>query len=86
MKHLFIELEIREGEREHTHRVLHTTRCKDLDFAAQHYAAHYWGESFRYQRTDKHWYAHGGEIAIRVYRWKELTAEEFKVIRELFYA
>ena len=40
-KKLFIELNVRDGEREHTHRVLTETNCEDINFAGQWYASHY---------------------------------------------
>ena len=80
-KYLFITLSIRDGEREHTHRVLHTTKCKNIDFAAEYYAAHFWGES---ELCDGAWYAWGGEIAIKLDSVKQITYPEYQYLNELF--
>jgi len=81
-KYLFIELSVQDGERQHTHLCLHATKAKNLDFVAQRYAAQYWGESYR---DDDVWYAHGGEIAIRLTRFKELTKAKYLFLHNLFY-
>jgi hypothetical protein len=84
MKYLFIELEIQDGERRHTHRQVHTTKCKNINFAAEYYAAHYWGYS---ERTfgENAWYAHAGEIAIECVDVKELTKSEYDFVYNLFH-
>lgn len=82
MKHLFIQLAIQDGEREHTHRVLHTTNAQNINFAAEYYAAHYWGYSYK---DNNRWYAWGGEISIQVEKVQELTQEEFDKLSNLFY-
>ena len=76
---LFIELNVQDGEREHTHKVLHTTKCQNLDFAVQWYLAHFWGES---TWQDNAWYAWGGEIAISLSRYKVLTDKEFEMLNQ----
>jgi len=84
MKYLFIELQIQDGERRHTHRTLHTTNCKNINFAAQRYAATYWGDSSR-DFGGNAWYAHGGEIAIECTDVQELTKPEYDFLQGLFY-
>lgn len=86
MKYLFIILNVREGEREHTHRVLHTTKANNVDFAAELYAARFWGDSFRYDRDDDEWYAWGGEISIRLEKVVEISEEKYLELSELFCA
>lgn len=83
MKYLFIVLQIHDGERTHTHRVLHTTKCKNINFAAQYYAAHFWGESER--DIDDTWTAWGGEIDIELEKVVELTEEKYNELHKLFY-
>ena len=83
MKYLFITLEIQDGEREHTHRVLETTNCKNINFAAEYYAAHYWGYS---ENDNGVWYAHGGEIAIEFVKVIELSEFEFNLMHKIFYS
>ena len=86
MRVVFIELSIQDGEREHNHRVLLHTKCENLDFAVQYYAAHYWGESELYRspfsKKNTHWLAWGGEIAIRVDSYKEVPPEDLKVLNK----
>lgn len=84
MKYLFIELEIQDGERIHTHRCLHTTKCKNINYAAEYYAAHYWGYSER-TFNDNSWYAHVGEIAIECTDVKELTKSQYDFMYNVFY-
>jgi len=83
MKYLYIELEIQDGERNHTHRCLHTTKCKNINFAGEYYTAHFWGFSER-TFNDNAWYAHAGEIAIECVDVKELTKPEFDFLHYIF--
>lgn len=80
MKHLLITLEVRDGEREHTHRCLHTTRGNNIQFAAERYASTYWGEG---TREDDYWWFFG-EIIVKLERVTELTEYEFKLMDNLF--
>ena len=82
-KYLFITLFIRDGERVHTHRVLHTTKCRNIYFAAEYYAAHFWGYS---SRENYGWLAWGGEIFIKVSKVIELTPSKYKYLSGLFYS
>jgi hypothetical protein len=81
-KYLYIRLTVREGEREHTHHCLHTTRAENINFAAELYAARFWGTSYR---DDSTWYAWGGEIAITLEKVQEISAEKYNELHELFY-
>lgn len=83
-RYLLIQLKVQEGEREHTHRVLHTTKAKNLDFAAERYVASFWGDSYLDKDADC-WYAHGGEIAMELITYRELTESEYKYLSDLFY-
>ena len=80
MKYLFIELKIRDGEREHDHRVLTSTLGNDIQFAAQRYASSYWGYG---ERDGNYWYV-DGEIAIKVTSVVEITEFEFKLMSRIF--
>lgn len=78
---------IREGEREHDHRVLTTTIANDIKFAAQRYASTYWGEGERERfgnSKTNYWYAHGGEIAIRVTHVVEVSKYEYQLMSRIF--
>lgn len=84
MKHLFINLLIREGEMEHDHRVLHKTNCKSIEFAALWYAAHYWDDEIDY-RMDDWFFVHGSTMAIKVDRVKEITEYEYNLMNRIIY-
>ena len=83
MKYLYIEIEVREGEYEHNHRVLHTTNCKSLEFAVEWYTAHFWGYGSR--DFDDDWWWWNGEHCGRTYKWKELTKEEYEFMNRIMY-
>lgn len=83
LRYLFITLDVRDGERTHTHRVLHTTRCKNINFAAEYYAARFWGDA---RREDCGWSAWGGEILIEVSKVVELTLSDYENLSSLFYS
>ena len=79
MKHIFIKLTVREGEFEHTHKILHTSNCKNLEFAVNWYVAHYWGHGQRYPNDDWWWWdgVHCGQIDY----WTDVPEEDYKVLR-----
>ena len=78
MTHLFIEITVREGEFEHTHKILHTTNCKNLEFAVQYYCAHFWGYGER--DFDDEWWWWDGVHCGRVYSWEIVPEEDFEVL------
>jgi len=81
MRYLFIQLEIQDGERVHDHRVLHTTKAIDLNFAVERYVSTYWG----YGEVDKQsrWWDYG-ECTGRLKSFTELTKEEYEMLDYLF--
>ena len=79
-RYLFIHLSIREGERQHDHRVLHTTKAKNINFAAERYVSTYWGWG---EREDDFWWFHG-EIIGELVKVVELTKTEYDLMREIF--
>ena len=81
-KYLFIELKVQDGEREHNHRILHTTRAKNINFAAERYAAKFWGEGER-EPKDNYWWVNG-EITIRVDYVVEITLEQYNLMSTIF--
>jgi len=83
LRYLFITLDVHDGERTHTHRVLHRTKCKNINFAAEYYAAHFWGYAMR---EDCGWSAWGGEILIEVSKVVELTSSKYEYLSRLFYS
>lgn len=82
MKYLFIELRIQDGERQHTHRVLTTTLASNVRFAAERYAASYWGHGKREDKDNYWWF--DGEITIKVIRVTELSEFMYKAMSDVF--
>lgn len=82
MTHLFINITIQDGEHEHTHKVLHTTNCTNLEFAINWYVAHYWGFSEKeidYKRNCW-WEWHGG-LRGKVDSWVDIPEKDYKILR-----
>ncbi len=80
-KYLFIELSVRDGERVHDHRVLHTTRAENIEFAAQRYVSTYWGWG---EREHNHWWFHD-EIICELKKVVELTKKDYIKLNKIFY-
>ena len=80
-KHLFINLTVRDGEREHDHKVLHTTNASNINFAAQRYVSRFWGNG---EREDDFWWF-DGEITARLEKVVQITKEEYERLSYLFY-
>ena len=83
MKYLYIEVEVREGEFEHTHRIIHTTNCENLEFAVEWYTSHFWGYGTR-DFKDEWWWWDGVHCG-RTGKWKELTKKEYDFMWRMFY-
>ena len=81
VRHLFIHLEVREGERVHDHKVITSTKCKDLNFAVEWYTSHYWGHGERWFK-DRRWFFWNGEIAATLKNWNDLTEEEYQILNK----
>jgi len=77
-KYLIIILEIQDGENRHKHKVLHTTKAKNINFAAEKYAAGFYSE--RTGRYDDWWEFNHGCIAVRLYTVNELTTLEYNIL------
>lgn len=82
VKYLVIQLEERNGEREYNHRVLHTTKCSNVDFAAEWYCAHFWSGGYSHREDDWWWFY---DVMVRVYRVRELTKREFNLLNKIMY-
>lgn len=85
-KHLYVRLNVRDGEREHTHHCITSTKCDSLEFAVVWYTAHFWGqgEMFR-EHADEFYFMFDNEITVEVETWKELTADEANFLNNLMY-
>ena len=85
IKYLFIILEVQDGEHCHTHKVLHTTRCKSIEFAAQYYAAHFWGYSGNVgSKNHPKWEVEQGYPIIEVRKIEQVDKESFNNLSKLF--
>ena len=84
MRHLLITLEVQDGERRHTVRNLHTTKANDINFAAERYAASYWGHGTR-DNCDEWWWING-EFAIRVFSCVELSKADYVTLSKAFHS
>ena len=76
---LLIKIEIQDGERRHNHKVLHTTYCKNVDFAVEYYVAHYWGQGIREYKNEWWWY---GDFAGRLETYYVLTEDEWNILNK----
>ncbi|HRT02647.1 MAG TPA: hypothetical protein P5513_01755 [Candidatus Diapherotrites archaeon] len=81
-KYLFIHLEVQDGTRRHDHRVLHITKAKNINFAAERYVSTFWGYSSRPFKGDW-WYT--SEISLRLKRVVKLTKSEYKLLERIMY-
>jgi hypothetical protein len=83
IKYLFITLDVQDGERKHTHRILHSTPGENIEFAAQRYVASFWGYGERLNKEDDYFWV-GGEITLRLSNVVELTEYEYKLMSRIF--
>jgi len=83
IKYLFITLDVQDGERKHTHRILHSTPGENIEFAAQRYVAAFWGQGERYNKEDDYFWFFG-EITCRLSNVVELTEYEYKLMSRIF--
>ena len=49
-KYIFLVFTVRDGEREHLHRVLYPTKCKNILFSIYWYIYHYWDSETYYEK------------------------------------
>ena len=83
MKYLFITLDVQDGERKHTHRILHATRGNNIEFAAQRYVSNFWGFGERQSKSDDFWWFFG-EITCRLSNVVEISEYEYKLMSNIF--
>jgi hypothetical protein len=82
MRYLYIEFEVQDGERRHTHRSQHTTRAKNINFAGERFVATFWGHGER-ENNDEWWWI-GGEFAMRLVKVIEMTEHEHRMMNKFF--
>jgi len=83
MKYLFITLDVQDGERKHTHRILHATRGNNIEFAAQRYVSNFWGFGERQNKEDDFWWFFG-EITCRLSNVVEISEYEYNLMSGIF--
>jgi hypothetical protein len=83
MKYLFITLDVQDGERKHTHRILHATKGNNIEFAAQRYVSNFWGNGERQNKEDDFWWFFG-EITCRLSNVVEISEYEYKLMSDIF--
>lgn len=83
MKYLFIILIVQDGENRHDHKILHTTKCTDIKFAAEWYASHFYGDNGE-RNTSDWWEFNCGCIVVELYSVLELTKFEYKLMSDIF--
>ncbi len=78
LKHLFIHIEVQDGERRHDHKVLHCTTAKNINFAAERYVSTFLG----YSKVDKEsrWWDYGDCLG-RLKHVEELTSTEYEILK-----
>ena len=79
MRYWFVAIETRCGEYEFMTKVAIAERS-NKDFDAEEYARGFYGGEM--YEDDARYYFNGGEIACCVYDCKEITKEEFSVLRK----
>ena len=78
LKHLFIHIEVQDGERRHDHKVLHCTTAKNINFVAERYVSTFWGHG----KVDKksRWWDYG-DCSGRLKHVEELTSTEYEILK-----
>lgn len=77
-KYLLLNLDIQNGEYEHQHTILLSTRCTNLEFAVQYYIAHFWSDGYH---SDGKWWWNGGELACKRYSYKEVEEADVPILK-----
>ena len=75
---------IQDGENRHEHRILHITQGQNVQFVAQWYAAHFYGDNVEYNRDIDFWEFNAGSIAVQLYSVVELSEFEYNLLKRIF--
>lgn len=82
MKNIYVRLQMRNGEYENILHILAQTRCKDINFAAEWLAAH-WYSNGTLGDSKRFWSFYYGEVTIEVLNVKELTDAEYEIVKNV---
>ena len=83
LRYIFISLEIVDGEKTYYNTTVIATKAMNLEFAANWYAAHFFGESeSERSQNDVKWWDEFMERLVSVSSWKEITESEFNVLNK----
>lgn len=82
MRHLYLNIIVQEGEFEHTHKVLISTKCENLNFAINYYIAHFWGHGELDRTVTKYWWWWDGVHCGRVESWVEVPEEDYEILKK----
>ena len=84
MKYLLITLIVQDGENRHDHRILHVTKGQNIEFVAQWYASHFYGDNAELNHDTGFWEFQAGCIAVELYSVVELSEFEYKLMQRIF--
>lgn len=79
-KYYFLELELQDGMREHTHKLLFETKAKNPEFAILRFITSYWGQG-EWDKQDKVcWF--DGEFTIFNWKFVEIPNHEIETLKK----
>jgi hypothetical protein len=78
IKYLLIKFEVQDGERAHQYKILHTTYCKNIEFAVLRYLFSFWGEGEHDGRFI--WFNWEFGINVDGAEYNVLTKEEYDML------
>jgi hypothetical protein len=79
MKHVFIKLKIQCGEYEFYALSVHITSFTPNVYA-ESYAQNFYGSN--HYQIDNAYYYYGGEVAVSVYEYREITADNYNILTQ----
>jgi hypothetical protein len=93
-KYFYVRVTTTDGEREYTQHYIQPTKCKNPGFAAEWFAAHFFGYGSLEKKSGYYtlkgarthaWSFDCGEVMTRVDTWREITQEEYFRIFDILY-
>jgi hypothetical protein len=79
MKHLFVHLEVQNGEYRYSCKSVHVTKAKNIKLVGERHAASFYSNMDG--RNGDWWEFNGGEVAVRLYSVKEITNYEYNTLK-----